>query len=255
MSGISSVSTYTGYSPYSTITNGGRITQASQDAAGLAIQEKTNSQVRGLDQGKDNLSDGKSLLNIQDGALGQIGEYLQDIREKSLQAMNGTLSDSDRQSIQDQIKQYMDGINDIAGNTTFNEKKLLDGSAGDLRIASDNNGSEEKVSTYDSTIKALGLDGYDVTGDFDISKVDEALKKVTGSRTSTGAQTNAVDYAMTYNSHAAMELNGYQMDKEESMTTEALQKLKTQQALDQYQTQIQKKQMEDEQQKAMSVFA
>ena len=254
MISISSISGYSDYSAYGTIARGGRISKASEGASELAIQEKTESQVRGLDTGAENLKDAKSVLNIEDGALGQVTDYLQSIRQLSLQAMNGTMSDDDKASIQNKIDQYKQGINDIAGGTTYNEKKLLDGSAGNMTVASDNNGSTETVGTYNMATQALGIDDFDVTGDFDISRIDDALSKVTDSRTNAGAQTNAIDYALTYNSHAAMELNGFQMDSEESRSVEALQKLKSQQVMDVYQTQMQKKKMEDEQQKAMSVF-
>ena len=254
MSSIGAISSgYNDPSAYSTITNGGKITKASQDAAGLAIQEKTESQVRGLDQGKENLKDGESLLKIEDGALDQVTDYLQSIKELSVKALNGTLSDDDKQSIQAQIKEYMEGIEDIAGNTTFNEKQLLNGED-KLSIATDGNGSTKQVSTTDSTLKALGIEGYDVTKDFDISDIDKALEKVTSSRTGVGAQTNGVEHALTYNSHAALELNGFQMDKEENNSIEAYQKMKTQQALETYQTTLQKKQMEDNEQQKLSVF-
>ena len=221
----------------------------------MRIQEKTKSQVNGLDAGSENLTSAKSVLNIEDGALDGITDYLQSIRELSLQAMNGTLSDSDRQSIQSQIEQYKQGIEDIAGSTQYNEKNLLDGSSGDLSVATDNNGSETTVSTYNSTLEALGIADYDVTGDFDISAIDSALEKVSSSRSNVGAQTNGVDYALSYNSHAALELNGYQMDKEEDNAIKAYQQLKTQQALDSYQMTLQKRQMEDNERQSLMLFA
>jgi flagellin len=255
MSSISSVSGYSSYSAYSTIAAGGTYQSASQGASELAIQEKTESQVNGLDAGSENLTSAKSVLNIEDGALDGITDYLQSIRELSLQAMNGTLSDSDRQSIQSQIEQYKQGIEDLAGSTQYNEKNLLDGSSGDLTVASDNNGSETTVSTYNSTLEALGIADYDVTGDFDISAIDSALEMVSSSRSNVGAQTNGVDYALSYNSRAALELNGYQMDKEEDNAIKAYQQLKTQQALDSYQMTLQKRQMEDNERQSLMLFA
>ena len=255
MSGISSISGYSSYSPYSTIAAGGTYTNASQGASELAIQEKTKAQVNGLDAGSENLTSAKSVLNIEDGALDGITDYLQSIRELSLKAMNGTMSDSDKQSIQDQIEQYKQGIEDIAGNTTYNEKKLLDGSNSDMEVATDNNGSSATVSTYNSTLKALGIEDYDVTGDFDLGAIDSALEKITSQRATAGAQSNGVDHALNYNSRAALELNGYQMDKEEDNATKAYQKLKTQQALDSYQMTLQKRQMEDNERQSLMLFA
>ena len=88
-----------------------------------------------------------------------------------------------------------------------------------------------------------------------MSVIDKAIEKVSSQRAETGAQTNGVESALTYNSHAAMELNGYQMDKEEEKVTKALEELKTKQALDSYQAILQKQRQEDEQQKSMAIFA
>lgn len=254
--GVSSISGYsTSYSPYSVISNGGTYTKAAQGASELAIQEKTKSQTGGLEAGADNLQMAKSALNVEDGAMNEVTEYLQSIKELSVKAANGTLSDSDRKSIQDQIDQYKKGIDEIAGATTYNEKKLLDGTTPDMRVASDNNGSEEVITSKNVSLKALGLEDYDVSsGNFDMSRVDKALEKLAGSRSDAGAQTNRVENALTYNNHAAMELNGYQMNKEEQNVEEAVGALKTKQALDAYQANLQKKQQEDKERQSMMLF-
>ncbi len=244
------------YSPYSVISSGGDIKSAAQDAAGLAIKEKTEAQVKGLDQGKENLQDAKSALNIEDSAMEGIADYLKSIKELAIKSINGTLSDEDKGYIQNQIDQYKQGINDIAGNTSFNEKKLLDGSNADLKIAADGSGSTEKVSTYDSTVAALGIEDFDVTRDsFDMSALDKALETVQNNRTTVGSQTNAMDYAASYNSKASLELNGFQMDQNEERSMQALQELKTRQALDIYQAQLQNKQQEDQERKAQLFLA
>ncbi|MBQ6414964.1 MAG: flagellin FliC5, partial [Butyrivibrio sp.] len=98
MSSISSVGGYQDYSAYSTIASGGKINKAAEDAAGLAIQEKTQSQVKGLDAGSENLTSAKSALNIEEGALSGVEDYLQSIKELSVKAMNGTLSQDDKES-------------------------------------------------------------------------------------------------------------------------------------------------------------
>ena len=134
MSSINSVSGYSNYSAYSNISRGGVLTSASSGASELAIQEKTKSQVNGLDVGKENLKSAESALKIEDGALNDVTEFLQKIKEKTVQAMNGTLSDSDKQSIQDQIKQYMQGVEEAAKQALYNEKPLLDGTTGDMQL-------------------------------------------------------------------------------------------------------------------------
>ena len=84
-----------------------------------------------------------------------------------------------------------------------------------MTVASDANGSRETISGNNMTLDALGIKDYDVTKNFDLKDVDKALDKVSSARSETGAKTNAVDYALSYNSHAALELDGFQMDKEE----------------------------------------
>ena len=187
--------------------------------------------------------------------MGEVTGYLQSIRELSVKAMNGTMSDSDKKSIQDQIDQYKKGIEDIANNTTYNEKKLLDGTAKDMTVASDANGSSETISGYNMTLESLGIKDFDVTKDFDLKDVDKALDKLSDSRTGAGAKTNGVEYSLSYNSHAALELDGFQMDKEEKNSVDAYQQLKTKQALDAYKTTLQKKQQDDEERKSMMLFA
>ena len=125
MSGVSAIGSaggYSSYGSYATVSGGGAFTSAAQDAAGLAIDKKTETQTRELDQGKENLKDAKSMLNVEDGALDGITDYLQNIRELALRAGNATMSDEDKQYIQGQIDQYLQGIDDIAKQTTFNEQ-------------------------------------------------------------------------------------------------------------------------------------
>ena len=254
MSSVSSVSG-SGYSPYSVIANGGTYARAAQGASELAMQERTKQQVGGLEAGSENLTSARSALKVEDGAMEEVTGYLQSIRELSVKAMNGTMSDDDKKSIQNQIDQYKKGIEDIANNTTYNEKKLLDGKAKDMTVASDANGSSETIKGYNMTLESLGIKDYDVAKNFDLKDVDDALEKLSSSRTDAGAKTNGVDYSLSYNSHAALELDGFQMDKEERNVADAYQKLKTKQALDVYQTTLQKKQKDDEERKSMMLFA
>lgn len=257
MSGVGSVGSYSSaYSPYSTIASGGALQSAAQDAAGLAIEEKTEAQTRGLDQGTANLGDAKSALNIEDGALDGITDYLQSIRELAVKAKNDLLTEEDRGYIQQQISQYMEGINDLANGTTFNEKKLLDGSTDNLTIAADAEGSTANVSTYNSTVESLGIADFDVTsGNFNLDDIDNALSTVLSSRANVGAETNRIEYAASYNTKASLELNGYAMDKEEDRVMNAIQDYKKKQALDQYQMMLQKRQQDDNERKTQMLFA
>ena len=207
MSTISSISSYS-YNNYSY--------SSYVNASDIAINEKAASQVNGLDAGTENISSGKSLLNISDDALGQINDYLQSIRELAIKASNGTYSANDRQSIQDQIDQYKQGITDIASNTKYNETYLLDGSRDNINIATDSTGSSVSVSGSNATLEALGIADFDVTdSNFDISSIDKAIESVNSQRSTTGAQTNTMSHAEAYNRLASYNTASSNMMKDE----------------------------------------
>ncbi len=165
----------------------------------ISIEEKALSQVGGLKAGTENVGDGKALLNIQDGAISQITDYLQSIRELALRASNGLASASDKADYQNQIEAYKQGINDIAGTTKYNETNLLDGSNSKIDIVTDSNKSTIPISGSSSLVKDLGIEDFDVRGGFDLDKIDEAIKKVSDQRARGGAQYNALSAQEAYN--------------------------------------------------------
>ncbi|MFA0888241.1 MAG: flagellin [Synergistales bacterium] len=114
------------------LSTGLRINSAADDAAGLAISEKMRAQTRGLDQAVSNSQDGISLIQTAEGALNETQSILQRMRELSVQAANDTLTANDRQTIQSEIGQLSEEIDRISDTTTFNTKKLLDGTASAL---------------------------------------------------------------------------------------------------------------------------
>ncbi|RQW28675.1 flagellin [Rhodobacteraceae bacterium CH30] len=109
------------------LSSGSRINSAKDDAAGLAISERMTSQIRGLDQAKRNANDGISLAQTAEGALGEIGNNLQRIRELSVQAANATNSASDKAAIQSEVNQLASEITRVGNQTQFNGTNLLDG--------------------------------------------------------------------------------------------------------------------------------
>ncbi|MDR1664255.1 MAG: flagellin [Clostridiales bacterium] len=183
-----------------------RVNSASDDAAGLAIMEKMEGQIRGIDRGTDNTLDMKNLVRTAEGGLSGIEDSLQRVRELSVQASNGIYTDSDRQLIQNEVSQLMDGINDVAKNTEFNGQKLLDGSFTEKHTASSADGSGADVTIPNMDAIAIGLDGFDVSkGNFDIGTIDKALSLVSSARSTLGAMENRFDY--TVNSNNVMMLN------------------------------------------------
>ena len=112
------------------LSSGLRINSAKDDAAGLAISERFTTQIRGLDVASRNANDGISLAQTAEGAMTEIGNNLQRIRELAVQSANATNSDSDRAALQAEVTQLVSEIDRVATQTDFNGTKLLDGSFG-----------------------------------------------------------------------------------------------------------------------------
>jgi flagellin len=109
------------------LSSGYKINRAADDAAGLAISEKMRKQIRGLDQASTNAEDGISAVQTAEGALTEVHSMLQRMNELAVQAANGTNSESDRSSIQDEIDQLTTEIDRVSETTKFNETYLLKG--------------------------------------------------------------------------------------------------------------------------------
>ena len=110
------------------LSSGLRVNSAKDDAAGLAIAERMNTQVKGMTVASRNASDGISLAQTTEGALGKIGDMLQRMRELAVQAGNATNSKGDREALQLEVKQLADEVDRVAKQTNFNGQKVLDGS-------------------------------------------------------------------------------------------------------------------------------
>jgi flagellin len=109
------------------LSSGLRINSAKDDAAGLAISERMTSQIRGLNQAARNANDGISMSQTAEGALGEIGNNLQRIRELAVQSRNASNSASDRAALNNEVQQAIAEIDRVASTTAFNGIKLLDG--------------------------------------------------------------------------------------------------------------------------------
>jgi len=110
------------------LSSGLRINSAKDDAAGLAISERMSSQIRGLNQAARNANDGISMAQTAEGALGEIGNNLQRIRELAVQSRNASNSASDRQALNNEVQQLKSEIDRVSSSTSFNGIKLIDGS-------------------------------------------------------------------------------------------------------------------------------
>ena len=253
MSDVSSVSSSSNI--YGQIASGSALTSAADGAAELAIAEKEETQSTGLSVGADNMASGIDLSNIEDAALSSISDYLQRIRELAVQASNDLYSDTEKSAIQDEIEQLKQGISDVASQTTYNTKNLLDGSNSNIQIATDSHGNSTSVSGYDATLEALGIADFDVTGDFDISTIDNALEAVTSTRSAIGAKTNALEYGINYNTNAALETTSAQSRLEDLDIAKAVSEKKKKETLEQYQLMMQRRRQDDEQTQSNRLFA
>jgi flagellin len=152
------------------LSSGYRINSAKDDAAGLAITDRMTSQIRGLTQAARNANDGISLAQTAEGSLQETTNLLQRMRELAVQSANDTNSDSDRQSIQDEITNLKAEINRIAETTSFNNRKLLDGSFGSAKF---HVGSEANqtitVTTGNASGTNLGSNRVVLSSEFDVA--------------------------------------------------------------------------------------
>ncbi|NZA27908.1 flagellin [Luteimonas sp. SJ-92] len=140
------------------LSSGLRINSAKDDAAGLAISERFTTQIRGMNQAARNANDGISLAQTAEGALGEIGNNLQRIRELAVQSANATNSSSDRAALQAEVTQLLSEVDRVADQTSFNGTKLLDGNAPSFvfQVGANANETITVTSPVDANVVALG---------------------------------------------------------------------------------------------------
>ena len=186
------------------LSSGYRINRAGDDAAGLSISEKMRAQIRGLNMASKNAQDGISLIQTAEGALDETHSILQRMRELSVQAANDTNVTVDRTAIKDEIDELAKEINRISTSTTFNEKKLLDGSLSGSGKVNLQIGADAGVA-MDFTIGkmdagTLGVSGLEVdthtNASGSIAAVDKALKDVSAQRSKLGAMQNRLEHTI-----------------------------------------------------------
>lgn len=198
------------------LSSGLRINSAADDAAGLAISEKMRAQIRGLEQATRNAQDGISLLQTAEGALNETHSILQRMRELAVQSSNGTLTDEDRDKIQEEVDQLIEEIDEIAQDTQFNKKNLIDGSlsgtsgAITLQIGA-NSGQTMSVEIASATVSGLGLSsGVDLSTQSGataaIANIDTAIQTVSTQRAKLGAYQNRLEHTINNLSTSAQNL-------------------------------------------------
>ena len=168
------------------LSSGLRVNSAKDDAAGLAIAERMNSQSRGLAVAARNANDGISLAQTAEGALGKVGDMLQRMRELAVQSSNATNSASDREALQAEVSQLRSEIDRLAKTSSFNGTKILDGSFGGAVFqvgsnAGDNitvggvaNATVKGLGTINTVDKEVAVTAAEYDAEATFSKVDKA---------------------------------------------------------------------------------
>lgn len=184
------------------LSSGLRINRAADDAAGLAVSEVMRSQIRGMNVASRNAQDGVSMVQVADGALGNVGDMLQRVRDLAVQASNGTLTDSQRSNLDAEVQQILTEINATGSNTEFNGIKILSGSvaaaASAVTLQVGANGGQAiafTIGTVDTT--ALTIQGLSVSfataASAAIASLDVAIGAITTQRANLGAIQNRLE--------------------------------------------------------------
>ena len=191
------------------LSTGKRINSASDDAAGLAIETRMTSQIRGLQQGARGANDGIALLQTADGAATEISDMLQRMRELAVQSRVGTMHADDISNLDQEYTQLALEIDRVATDTTFNNKAIIGGGAGQIDISV---GADEadviSFTTLSLELSTTGVYGVsldammaaggalDVNENGVIAKLDTAIKGIATQRAAYGATINRLEYAV-----------------------------------------------------------
>ena len=203
------------------LSTGQRINSASDDAAGLAISSRMTSQIRGLETGIRNANDAISMISTADGALTEVTNMLQRMRELALQASNGTTTSADRDYLNSEYANLLTEIDRIADNTQWNGGNILDGQAngtsatvkfqvganggqtvavnfGNMTqgVVASVSGAMGALASSASTIDANTSASAITTGATAVTQLDSAITSVNSQRATFGAAMNQLTYAV-----------------------------------------------------------
>jgi flagellin len=186
------------------LSSGQRIVNAGDDAAGLAIGQNLQAQVRGLQQAQRNANDGISFAQTAEGGLNEVSNILIRLRELGVQAASDTIGDSERQIIDKEFQQMKAEVDRISQVTAYNGRHLLNGDGGELTFQVGANAGDSQVIHFDSGATdagagALGISGLDVesrgSAADSLENIDQAINKVNLFRSSMGALQNRLHSA------------------------------------------------------------
>jgi flagellin len=184
------------------LSSGYRINKAADDAAGLAISQKLQSQVGGLDQAQRNAQDAVSLVQTADGAMNEVQSMLQRVRDLAVQYNNGTLSSSDKAAITNEVAQLCAEVSRISSQTKFNNIALLSGGGAiTFQVGADDN---ETITVNARSLFGSGA-SFDVnsavftfsgSGTVTLASIDDAIDSVSTARSTFGAVQNRLQHTL-----------------------------------------------------------
>ena len=185
------------------LASGSKINRAADDAAGLAISEKMRRQIRGLTQASANAQDGISCVQTAEGALNEVHDMLQRMNELAVKAANGTNQSEDDAYIQKEIKQLISEIDRVSTTSTFNERKLLDGSFSGITLqVGAENSSDNTITMNISKMSAsgLGVDSVSCSSQAGaksaIDSIKSAITSLNEQRADLGAVQNRLEHTI-----------------------------------------------------------
>lgn len=183
------------------LASGTRIVKAGDDAAGLAISQGMNAQVKGMQMARMNSFNAVSAIQVSEGGLNEISNILVRLRELGIQAASDNIGDKEREFLDLEAQNIIAEADRIAKTTTFGNKVLLDGSGGSQTFHVGAFGGEENTITYDlssdATASSIGIDGLSVADKSSardlLETVDEAMQSVGAMRANFGAIQNRLE--------------------------------------------------------------
>ncbi len=197
------------------LSTGLRINRASDDAAGLSVSESLRSKIRGMDRGKTNAEDGIALVQIAEGATGEINNILQRMRELSIQSSTDTMTTTERSYTDKEFGQLMSEVTRISNSASYNGMTLLDGQSGSFGVSGGSasvlhigSGSSTSVDRISITINAMTLGSLGLSSTTtsvstassalsSLSLIDTAIKSVNTMRSDMGAYVNRLEFAIS----------------------------------------------------------
>jgi len=176
------------------LSSGLRINSAKDDAAGQAIANRMTAQIKGLTQAARNANDGISLAQTAEGALNQINDNLQRVRELGVQSLNSTNTTEDLAAIQAEMDERFAEIDRIVEETQFNGEAVFDTGAAFVIQVGANDGQTIEILELDST--TFGSQSATAGDSFDISAIDDMIAGVDSLRSDLGAKQNRLESAI-----------------------------------------------------------